>query len=347
MSSMSPPLAERLRNPGWVLLVLRAFIAVVFLDAGISKFADRRYLDSSSFMSIHSQISAVRAASPVSGLLGPVVDHSYAFGIFTGLAEIAVGVGIALGLFTRVAAVGGMVLSLSLWFTISWGASPWFTSADLVYLFAFTPLLLAGAGDVLSLDSWLARARAQHPGRSEDTTRRAIIGLGAVALTGVLTGAGALFRKSSAPAQAAGPASADSSSADSSSADPSSADPSSADPSSASSGSSGAGTSSAAPSNAVLAATSAVAVGKAKQVKDPSDGSPAWVLQLTAGQFSAVSAVCPHQGCTVAFVSPSDGFACPCHGSRFDATGKLLNGPATRALTTIPVSVEGSNIVVS
>jgi thiosulfate dehydrogenase [quinone] large subunit len=155
-----------------------------------------------------------------------------------------------------------------------------------------------------------------------------------VALTGVLTGAGALFRKSSSPAQAAGPASADSSSANPSSSN--------------SRGSSGVGASSAAPSNAVvLAATSAVAVGKAKQVKDPSDGSPAWVLQLTAGQFSAVSAVCPHQGCTVAFVSPSDGFACPCHGSRFDATGKLLNGPATRALTTIPVSVEGSNIVVS
>jgi thiosulfate dehydrogenase [quinone] large subunit len=343
MSSMPPPLAERLRNPGWVLLVLRAFIAVVFLDAGISKFADRRYLDSSSFMSIHSQISAVRDASPVSGLLGPIVDHSYAFGIFTGLAEIAVGVGIALGLFTRIAAVGGMVLSLSLWFTISWGASPWFTSADLVYLFAFTPLLLGGAGDVLSVDAWLARARAQHPGRSEDTTRRAIIGLGAVALTGVLTGAGALFRKSSPAraAQAAGPASTSSSAPD-----PSSADPSSTGSSGAST--SGAGPSSGAPSNAVvLTSTSDVGVGQAKQVKDPSDGSPAWVLQLTAGQFSAVSAVCPHQGCTVAFVSPSDGFACPCHGSRFDATGKLLNGPATRALTTIPVSVQGSNIVAS
>jgi Rieske Fe-S protein len=82
-----------------------------------------------------------------------------------------------------------------------------------------------------------------------------------------------------------------------------------------------------------------VSVGSAKQVKDPKNGDPAWVLQLSAGQFSAFSAVCPHQQCTIGFVSPSEGFACPCHGSRFSAEGKLLQGPATRGLTAIPVTV--------
>ena len=57
------------------------------------------------------------------------------------------------------------------------------------------------------------------------------------------------------------------------------------------------------------------------------------------GQFTAYSAVCPHQQCTVGFVSAKDGFACPCHGSRFAADGKLLQGPATRGLTAIPVTV--------
>src|SRR5690242_8348736 len=44
----------------------------------------------------------------------------------------------------------------------------------------------------------------------------------------------------------------------------------------------------------------------------------------------AVSSVCTHLGCSVA-KSP-EGFACPCHGSRFDQSGKVVGGPAPRAL---------------
>jgi len=46
----------------------------------------------------------------------------------------------------------------------------------------------------------------------------------------------------------------------------------------------------------------------------------------------------------VNFVSASAGFSCPCHGSRFDAEGKLLNGPAQRGLKAIPVTVEGPDV---
>jgi len=46
--------------------------------------------------------------------------------------------------------------------------------------------------------------------------------------------------------------------------------------------------------------------------------------------FYAVSAICTHLGCTVG--RSKDGFACPCHGSRFDNAGKVVAGPAPRAL---------------
>jgi thiosulfate dehydrogenase [quinone] large subunit len=312
-----------------VLLPLRGFLSVVFLYAGISKIADRHFLDASSPISIHSQIVAVRDISPVSGLLGPVVDHSFAFGVFTSLAEIAIGLGVLLGLFTRIAALGGMVLSLSLWLTISWGAEPWFTSADVVYLFAWTPLLIAGA-EVLSLDAWLAQTRERRPDVSEDRTRRLVLAGGAALLGGVLAGGSALFRSSGKPTRSADappPSSATSSATSGSPSDP---------PTSAST--------SGAPTGPVLATVADVPVGGAKQVKDPNTGQTDWVLQLQAGQFTAVDAKCPHQGCTVAFVSPSTGFTCPCHGSRFDATGKLLNGPATTGLTAVPVQVVGGEI---
>lgn len=44
----------------------------------------------------------------------------------------------------------------------------------------------------------------------------------------------------------------------------------------------------------------------------------------------AVSAVCTHLGCTLE--KSADGFQCPCHGSHFDQTGQVLDGPAPRPL---------------
>ena len=65
----------------------------------------------------------------------------------------------------------------------------------------------------------------------------------------------------------------------------------------------------------------------------------------SSGTVHGVSATCTHQGCTVG--SPQGGaVTCPCHGSRFDAaTGKVLRGPATRPLPTVPVQVQGDKVV--
>jgi uncharacterized membrane protein YphA (DoxX/SURF4 family) len=187
---------ERTHQVGWVLLPLRAFLAFVFIYGGISKIADNRFLDGSSPLSMHASVAAVRNLSPIGGLLGPVEAHSFGFGVLMAAAEMAVGLGMLLGLFTRIAAIGGIGLALSLWLTVSWGAQPWFTSADLVYLFAFTPLLIAGAGGVLSADAWLAQRRAAQPGAAEDRTRRIVLAGGvAVAGAAILDGS-ALFRRS-------------------------------------------------------------------------------------------------------------------------------------------------------
>lgn len=56
--------------------------------------------------------------------------------------------------------------------------------------------------------------------------------------------------------------------------------------------------------------------------------------------FSALSLVCPHLGCTVKVIS--DGFACPCHGSRFLPDGSLKNGPAARPMATLRVEVNAN-----
>jgi Rieske Fe-S protein len=52
---------------------------------------------------------------------------------------------------------------------------------------------------------------------------------------------------------------------------------------------------------------------------------------------TAVSRRCTHLGCTV---KPAGGnvLACPCHGSRFDARGRMIRGPATADLTPLGVT---------
>jgi cytochrome b6-f complex iron-sulfur subunit len=59
------------------------------------------------------------------------------------------------------------------------------------------------------------------------------------------------------------------------------------------------------------------------------------VLIHQGASFTALSLVCTHLGCTVE-VKP-DGFACPCHGSRFNREGHPVKGPATTPLKTLRV----------
>ncbi len=61
---------------------------------------------------------------------------------------------------------------------------------------------------------------------------------------------------------------------------------------------------------------------------------PAVLIHNQSG-FSALSLICTHLGCTVE--QKPEGFTCPCHGSRYDAQGNVLQGPAKKALRILRV----------
>jgi cytochrome b6-f complex iron-sulfur subunit len=94
---------------------------------------------------------------------------------------------------------------------------------------------------------------------------------------------------------------------------------------------------------AAIASESEVAPGSALTFKD--SGNPAVLVHLKSGDFVAYSAVCTHQGCTVAYKGGK--LACPCHGSVFDPAkgAKVVAGPAPSPLPEIPVKVEGGEVV--
>ena len=50
------------------------------------------------------------------------------------------------------------------------------------------------------------------------------------------------------------------------------------------------------------------------------------------GTLHEYSAVCPHLGCIVQWNATEMTFDCPCHGSRYDKHGTVINGPSNKGL---------------
>ncbi|MFI9249170.1 DoxX family membrane protein [Streptomyces sp. NPDC053069] len=143
----------------YALLPLRVFLGVTFLYAGLDKLTDSAFLKSGGAGSVGDTMRAARDSAAVPALVDLALKAPAGFGYAMALGELAVGIGTLLGLLGRLAALGGALISLSLWLTVSWATSPYYYGNDLAYLMAWLPLILAGA-PYLSLDAaWRARRR--------------------------------------------------------------------------------------------------------------------------------------------------------------------------------------------
>jgi thiosulfate dehydrogenase [quinone] large subunit len=339
---------------GRVLLPLRAFLGVTFCYAGLQKLANPAFLDAASPASIQAQLAGAARRSPVHALLTPLTHLAVPLGLLIALGELAVGTGTLLGFRARAAAAGGIALSLMLFLTVSFHTSPYYTGADIVFAFAWTPLLLAGPGTVLSLDAAITRRAAQQtaPGRPQawrsgtprrGTARRevvlrgtvtAAVAAGGLVVGGLAAGLGRLAGGTSGQhgEQALSPTASSS---------PASSSPASSGPASSSPASSGPAGSS--PPGQPIGPASDVPVGQAASFTDPSSGDPSLVIHPAAGTFVAFDAVCPHAGCTVGYDPAQKVIACPCHGSQFNAsTGAVEVGPAATGLRKLGIA-EGTN----
>jgi thiosulfate dehydrogenase (quinone) large subunit len=157
-----PPHASYLA--GWVLLPLRAFLGITFVFAGLQKLANPAFFDATNPASIQAQLAGAQRISPIHSLIGPLTHVAVPLGLLIAFGELAAGLGTILGLWARVAAVGGLILSFMLFLTVSYHSHPYYTGSDIVFVFAWMPLVIAGAGGVLSADALLAQRERRRMG---------------------------------------------------------------------------------------------------------------------------------------------------------------------------------------
>ena len=66
------------------------------------------------------------------------------------------------------------------------------------------------------------------------------------------------------------------------------------------------------------------------------------IARTSSGEFIALSKTCTHTGCTVEFDGTN--FPCPCHGSKFESNGCVINGPATSPLKKYNTQLTGNSL---
>ncbi|MFD5876117.1 DoxX family protein [Streptomyces sp. NPDC060322] len=142
---LDEPRGLRDRARDHALLPLRVFLGVTFVYAGLDKLTDSAFLSASGPGSIGEMMNGVRDSAAVPGLVDLALKSPEGFGYAIAIGELLVGLGTLVGLWGRLAALGGALISLSLWLTVSWQSTPYYYGNDLVYLMAWLPLLLAGA----------------------------------------------------------------------------------------------------------------------------------------------------------------------------------------------------------
>lgn len=65
------------------------------------------------------------------------------------------------------------------------------------------------------------------------------------------------------------------------------------------------------------------------------------------GSFTALTSVCTHSGCDRNWTFTNNRYTCTCHGSVFDPSGRVLNGPATAPLTQFNTQLNGTTLTIT
>lgn len=353
-----PEITDVYTVSGMAILPLRLFLGVTFIYAGIQKLTDPGFFKASAPTYIGKQMLAFSRGSPIAFVMHHMMEHAVFFGLLTIVTEMGIGALVLLGLFTRPAAVVGLILSFTFFLSASWNTYPYFYGSDIVFVMCWITIALAGPG-AFALDAVvqprlyrLVQSRSPsappwalpvvagplsstpEPGtgvpgirehRSMLTRAEALLAAVAAVVLVALGlhshGGGSVSSNSlSAPAGSTG-----------SSPGAGSGNATAPTPAPTAGSVAGNGGKTATSTPAAGAAASGAPAGYKKignisqlpqnsagSVNDPKSGNPVVVIHESGATFYAYDAVCTHAGCTVQYDPTSKMLICPCHGGEFD-----------------------------
>ncbi|MFD0415676.1 DoxX family protein [Streptomyces sp. NPDC127108] len=142
-------------NLGVVLLPLRVFLGFISIYAGMGKLCDPVYFDGGERGSMVKWLNSLHPWALAEPLRDWALQHPVGAGLVIAFLQVIVGVLTVLGLWQRLAASIGVLLSAALLVTVSWKTVPAYDAPDIIYLAAWSPLIIAGA-PVYSVDGRLA-----------------------------------------------------------------------------------------------------------------------------------------------------------------------------------------------
>ncbi|MGK5533226.1 DoxX family membrane protein [Streptomyces sp. URMC 129] len=169
---------------GVVLLPLRLLLGFGAIYAGMGKLTDPVYFDGGERGSLYAWLDTLQPWTAAAPLHDWALAHPVGAGLTVAFTQIIVGVLTIFGLWQRLAAGLGALLSLALLVTVSWGNGPAYDTPDVILAAAWSPLLIAGA-PVYSLDARLAGEawRRLGPRAPLSDLRRRVLRRGAVLAT--------------------------------------------------------------------------------------------------------------------------------------------------------------------
>ncbi|MEU2059548.1 DoxX family membrane protein [Streptomyces sp. NPDC013455] len=168
-------------NLGVVLLPLRVFLGFISIYAGMGKLCDPVYFDGGERGSMVKWLNTLHPWDVAEPLRQFALQHPVGSGLVIAFLQVVVGVLTVLGCWQRVAAVVGALLSAALIVTVSWKTVPAYDAPDIIYLAAWSPLIIAGA-PVYSVDGRLAGSAWRRLGPRSDIweLRRYVLRRGAL-----------------------------------------------------------------------------------------------------------------------------------------------------------------------
>ena len=318
LSALAGRLSRRLRDGGIhsALLPLRLSWALIFLYAGIDKILlDPTFLAASGSGSISETLAVYAVAGgPLAWAAALAAPQAYLVGVLLATAEVAIGVGVLLGVFYRAYALAGAAVSLLLALTAGWGVAPFYLGNDLPYLIGWLTLAAAGSGGLLvvSLDD---------PAKVDttpvhDPARRDFLKMAGTGLAAIFWAGGVLSIASSVIGRVGG--------------------------------SVGAIVDRVIKPGDKLVDAGALTPNSAITFRGEYN-APGVLVRLANGEYRAFDATCTHHGCTVAYIPAKNYLVCPCHGAEFDPaqSAQVISGPAPAPLYEYPLTIENGEVKIA